>query len=313
MRRRPKLKITDIRTAEVRVHGYQVHVRIYTDQGIVGQGESTDAAQGNVPLIKSFARMLIGQDPLNIEAAFRTHPHLRHLRRRAVRPVRHRADGGRNRALGPCRQGAGPAGVSTAGRQGTRPRARLLRFRRAGDEPRRRALQGTNPRDPGNGFHRRQDRYRRRRRSRALRPRELDRLQRRDRSHGRQGRLHARELPEEHRPGGGHARALRRHHRQARRQGSRAVQAAVAGGTGAGRKHRRHARHSRLHQHAHLLRREHLPAARLPRDSGEARRRHHHAGLPEVRRPAGSAQDRRHGAHLLRARGAALPSRRPSA
>src|SRR5689334_9014518 len=68
--RRPKLKITDIRTAEVRVHGYQVHVRVYTDQGIVGQGESTDAATGNVPIIRSFARMLIGQDPLNIEAAF---------------------------------------------------------------------------------------------------------------------------------------------------------------------------------------------------------------------------------------------------
>jgi len=68
--RRPKLKITDIRTAEVRVHGYQVHVRVYTDQGIIGQGESTDAATGNVPIIRSFARMLIGQDPLNIEAAF---------------------------------------------------------------------------------------------------------------------------------------------------------------------------------------------------------------------------------------------------
>src|SRR5215472_16888108 len=68
--RRPKLKITDIRTAEVRVHGYQVHVRVYTDQGIVGQGESTDAAAGNVLLIRSFSRLLIGQDPLNIEAAF---------------------------------------------------------------------------------------------------------------------------------------------------------------------------------------------------------------------------------------------------
>src|ERR1017187_9982192 len=68
--RRPKLKITEIRTAEVRVHGYQVHVRIYTDQGIVGQGESTDAPQGNVPLIRSFGRLLVGQDPLNIEAAF---------------------------------------------------------------------------------------------------------------------------------------------------------------------------------------------------------------------------------------------------
>jgi len=68
--RRPKLKITEIRTAEVRVHGYQVHVRVYTDQGIIGQGESTDAAQGNVPLIRSFARLLVGQDPLNVEAAF---------------------------------------------------------------------------------------------------------------------------------------------------------------------------------------------------------------------------------------------------
>jgi len=68
--RRPKLKITEVRTAEVRVHGYQVHVRVYTDQGIIGQGETTDAAQGNVPLIHSFARLLMGQDPLNIEAAF---------------------------------------------------------------------------------------------------------------------------------------------------------------------------------------------------------------------------------------------------
>jgi galactonate dehydratase len=68
--RRPKLKITEIRTAEVRVHGYQVHVRIYTDQGLIGHGETTDASEGNVPLIRSFSRMLIGQDPLNIEAAF---------------------------------------------------------------------------------------------------------------------------------------------------------------------------------------------------------------------------------------------------
>jgi len=68
--RRPKLKITDVRTAEVIVHGYQLHVRVYTDQGIVGQGEGTDAVQGGVPLVQSFRRMLIGQDPLNIESAF---------------------------------------------------------------------------------------------------------------------------------------------------------------------------------------------------------------------------------------------------
>ena len=67
---RPKLKITEIRTAEVRVHGYQVHVRVYTDQGLFGQGESTDAAMGSVPLMRSFSRLLVGQDPLNVEAAF---------------------------------------------------------------------------------------------------------------------------------------------------------------------------------------------------------------------------------------------------
>jgi len=69
--RRPKLKITDIRTAEVRVHGHQVHVRIYTDQGIYGQGEATDAATGAVSIIqRQFRGMLLGQDPLNIELLF---------------------------------------------------------------------------------------------------------------------------------------------------------------------------------------------------------------------------------------------------
>jgi galactonate dehydratase len=64
---RPKLKITDIRTAEIMAHGYQVHVRVYTDQGLFGHGECTDAAHGALPLIRMFRRMLIGQDPLNIE------------------------------------------------------------------------------------------------------------------------------------------------------------------------------------------------------------------------------------------------------
>jgi len=54
----------------VRVHGYQVHIRVYTDQGIIGQGETTDCFGRQRPLIRSFARMLVGQDPLNIEAAF---------------------------------------------------------------------------------------------------------------------------------------------------------------------------------------------------------------------------------------------------
>ena len=65
---RPKLKITDVRTAQVNVHGPQTHVRIYTDQGIYGQGESTDAAVGTASLVRGWRRMLIGQDPLNVEA-----------------------------------------------------------------------------------------------------------------------------------------------------------------------------------------------------------------------------------------------------
>jgi galactonate dehydratase len=65
---RPKLKITDIRTAQVMVHGPQTHIRIYTDQGIYGQGEATDAAVGAAALIHGWRRMLIGRDPLNVEA-----------------------------------------------------------------------------------------------------------------------------------------------------------------------------------------------------------------------------------------------------
>ena len=65
---RPKLKITDVRTAEVRVHGLQTHIRVYADQGLYGQGESTDSAVGTVALVNQFRRFLVGQDPLNVDA-----------------------------------------------------------------------------------------------------------------------------------------------------------------------------------------------------------------------------------------------------
>jgi galactonate dehydratase len=65
---RPRLKITDVRTAQVLVHGPQTHIRVYTDQGIYGQGECTDAAVGAASLIRGWRRMLIGRDPLNVEA-----------------------------------------------------------------------------------------------------------------------------------------------------------------------------------------------------------------------------------------------------
>src|SRR5450631_2535449 len=65
---RPKLKITDVRTAQVNVHGPQTHVRIYTDQGIYLHGESTDTAVGTASLVRSWRRLLVGQDPMNVEA-----------------------------------------------------------------------------------------------------------------------------------------------------------------------------------------------------------------------------------------------------
>lgn len=65
---RPKLKITDVRTAQVNVHGPQTHIRIYTDDGLWGQGESTDAAVGTASLVRGWRRLLVGQDPMNVEA-----------------------------------------------------------------------------------------------------------------------------------------------------------------------------------------------------------------------------------------------------
>ena len=49
-------------------HGPQLHIRIYTDQGLFGQGEATDAAVGGASIIAGWRRFLVGQDPLNVEA-----------------------------------------------------------------------------------------------------------------------------------------------------------------------------------------------------------------------------------------------------
>lgn len=65
---RINIKITDVRTAQVLVHGPQTHIRIYSDQGIYGQGECTDAAVGASSLIHGWRRFLVGQNPLNVEA-----------------------------------------------------------------------------------------------------------------------------------------------------------------------------------------------------------------------------------------------------
>ncbi len=63
---RPKLKITDVRTAFVQ----GMHVRIYTDQGLIGEGEGVDAVSGGAPIVAGFRNSLMGQDPLRVEAIF---------------------------------------------------------------------------------------------------------------------------------------------------------------------------------------------------------------------------------------------------
>ena len=57
--RRPKLKITDVRTAFVQ--GF--HVRIYTDQGLIGDGEAVDAVSGGAAIVAGFRYSLVGQNP----------------------------------------------------------------------------------------------------------------------------------------------------------------------------------------------------------------------------------------------------------
>ncbi len=66
LQQRPKLKIKDVRTAFVR----GLHIRIYADQGLVGDGEAVDAVSGGADIVKGFRFGLIGQDPLNVDAIF---------------------------------------------------------------------------------------------------------------------------------------------------------------------------------------------------------------------------------------------------
>jgi galactonate dehydratase len=61
---RPKLKITDIKTAFLQ--GF--HVRIYTDQGLTGDGEAVDAIGGAAGIVQGFRSSLMNQDPMNVEA-----------------------------------------------------------------------------------------------------------------------------------------------------------------------------------------------------------------------------------------------------
>ncbi|HSW51507.1 MAG TPA: mandelate racemase/muconate lactonizing enzyme family protein [Bryobacteraceae bacterium] len=61
---RPTMKITDVKT----VMTGRLHCRIYTDQGLFGEGEAVDSISGVTGIIAGFRNSLIGQSPLDIEA-----------------------------------------------------------------------------------------------------------------------------------------------------------------------------------------------------------------------------------------------------
>ena len=70
------MKITDIKTAEVRVTvdgkpRYTYHyVRIHTDEGVYGTGEASHVDGGWRGSTRSMAGQLIGQDPRDVDACF---------------------------------------------------------------------------------------------------------------------------------------------------------------------------------------------------------------------------------------------------
>lgn len=66
------MKIVDIKTADVRGHGYSTYVRVYTDEGLTGTGECIHGGAGCAQLIRSLKGILVGQDPMDVDRLFET-------------------------------------------------------------------------------------------------------------------------------------------------------------------------------------------------------------------------------------------------
>lgn len=64
------MKITQIRTAEVKGHGYSCFVRIDTDRGLTGTGECIHGGAGIQQIVTSLAPLVLGEDPMNVERLF---------------------------------------------------------------------------------------------------------------------------------------------------------------------------------------------------------------------------------------------------
>lgn len=61
-----KVKITDVKTAQIQANYAYNLVKLETDSGLVGLGEAF-AMQGIVPHIEWLKQLIVGQDPLLVE------------------------------------------------------------------------------------------------------------------------------------------------------------------------------------------------------------------------------------------------------
>ncbi|MDP6776132.1 MAG: mandelate racemase/muconate lactonizing enzyme family protein [Candidatus Latescibacteria bacterium] len=66
------MKITEVKTAEVRGHGYSLFVKVYTDEGLTGVGECIHGGAGVARLVAEMAESIVGKDPLNVDRLFET-------------------------------------------------------------------------------------------------------------------------------------------------------------------------------------------------------------------------------------------------
>ena len=111
------MKITDIRTAEIKGHGYSTYVRVYTDEGLIGNGECIHGGEGCPAMVHALKQYIIGEDPLNVDMLFEKMRRARLFDGAMAGRDRHRDDRDRDRALGSGRQGARRAGLPAARRQ----------------------------------------------------------------------------------------------------------------------------------------------------------------------------------------------------
>ena len=64
------MKITDVRTAEIKGHGYSTYVRVYTDEGLIGNGECIHGGEGCPEMVHALKQYIIGESPLNVDMLF---------------------------------------------------------------------------------------------------------------------------------------------------------------------------------------------------------------------------------------------------